>query len=66
MTVKSFIGRNVFLDESSWGWEWIQTLNGSILAEGQLGIVTFLTAIRTEVARVYIGGPSSGAEKKMC
>ena len=52
MTVESFIGSHVLLDESSWGWERLQTLNGSILALGQLGIVTFLAAIWTEVARV--------------
>ena len=63
MTIKSIIGSDILLDESGWGWEWLQTLDGSILTEWQLGIDTFFAAIWTEVGRVYCCGPSPGKER---
>ena len=49
MAVESVIGSDVLLDESGWGWELLQTLNGSILAHGQFGIDTFLTSSGAKV-----------------
>ena len=57
MAVQGRVVRDVLPDDSGRTWQRIQTLDGSILAGGQLGVEALVAGVRAEVGRAGVGQP---------